>query len=121
MREFKFNNRNVIEFLFEGEVFSAPFAKASTAMGEIGPLLSQAVKNREVLDTNVTKTLEMLDELFGKGSIKKIFEGREIDALDVCDLVMFISDEVVAFGEKKEAEAKKAIADAEKRKFLSNS
>lgn len=120
MREFKFNDRNTIEFMFNGEVFSASFAKASVAMGEIGPLLSDAAKNREVLDANITKTLEMLEELFGEGSMNKIFEGRDIDILDVCDLVIFISNEVTEFGEKKQAEAKQLIAEAEKRKFLSN-
>lgn len=106
MAEFKFKDNGIV-LRIEGFVFRVLPVEASKTMANVAEMIQDAAtedaEQKELCGRIVTELNRMLN---ADRAIERIFESaaREVNYLDLADIVSYISGEVIAFGKAKEAE-----------------
>ena len=98
---FHFESNNKIKIEIEDNIYNAvagaQFEKIAKKYKKIALELADKVENGELSEDEAESTMldnteKEIDEILGKGSSAKIFEGRERNAYDWASVLTYISD-----------------------------
>lgn len=105
MAKFKFRD-NTLKLEIEDKTYILDISNFKDTK-KLLTIADEAVKVSE--DGNTPETIEKMmtmmenavDTILGEGATKEIFEDREINFLDLIDLLVFLSNEISAFRSEK--------------------
>lgn len=103
MGKFEFRDRT-INIDIAGDVFpvtvTTKVGDTMKGFAQQAKALVSEVASGQKTDADAVKLLtEVIDGILGTGAVKKIFADRELEIIDLCDIIRFVAAEIKEFNE----------------------